>query len=72
MTLDELRAQHEASKPLPQREQPYTGPFPRKRHSHRCAGCVRRGQLAAVACYKTQCASPQLTQSCAWCAPTRR
>jgi hypothetical protein len=45
----------------------YAGPWPRKRHSHRCEGCARRGQLNAVACYKARCARPQLTAQCALC-----
>ncbi len=48
-------------------ESPYAGPFPRKRHSHRCTGCRRWGQLNAVACYKAQCARPQLTHRCSSC-----
>lgn len=46
----------------------YTGPFPRKRHSHRCKGCEKRGQYNAVACYKSQCCKPQLSETCSWCA----
>lgn len=53
------------------RTDPYTGPFPRKRHSHRCRGCEARGQYNAVACYKSQCAKPQLVVSCSWCAGRR-
>lgn len=53
------------------RTEPYTGPFPRKRHSHRCKGCEQRGQLNAVACYKSRCTRPQLTETCAWCKPAQ-
>lgn len=46
----------------------YTGPFPRKRHSHRCLGCsVKHGQRNAVGCYKQHCTRPQTTQNCGWC-----
>lgn len=52
------------------RRDPYTGPFPRKRHSHRCEGCAQKyGQYNAVACYKSQCTRPQLTSVCSWCKP---
>ncbi len=49
------------------RTDPYTGPYPRKRHSHRCLGCHDRN---AVACYKSHCTKPQLVTSCMWCART--
>lgn len=50
------------------RTEPYTGPFPRKRHSHRCKGCeVTVGQFNAVACYKKHCTKPQLVETCEWC-----
>ena len=45
---------------------PYAGPFPRGRHSHRCINCGGN----AVACYKKQCSRPQLTETCAWCKPS--
>lgn len=45
----------------------YTGPFPRKKHSHKCTNCVKRGQLNAVACYKTQCTKPKVTEFCSYC-----
>jgi hypothetical protein len=49
------------------RSQPYTGPFPRGKHSHKCKGCEQRGQYA-VACYKSKCAKPQLVATCEFCA----
>lgn len=51
------------------RTEPYTGPFPRGKHSHRCANC---NDGRAVACYKTQCTRPQLTDTCGWCRPSGR
>jgi hypothetical protein len=58
-------------RPRPQtahkRTDPYTGPFPRKRHSHRCKGCEAHGQYNAVAFYKQRCTCPQLTEACSWC-----
>jgi hypothetical protein len=50
-------------------KEPYTGPFPRKKHSHKCLGCVPRGQLNAVACYKVHCTKPKVTDTCEWCNP---
>ncbi len=50
------------------RTEPYAGPFPRGKHSHKCAGCETRGQYNAVACYKSQCRRPQLTAMCECCA----
>lgn len=47
---------------------PYAGPFPRGKHSHKCASCEERGQYNAVACYKSKCTKPQLTATCSWCA----
>jgi len=46
----------------------YIGPFPRKKHSHKCPGlgCKIRGQERPVACYKTQCTKPSKTL-CASC-----
>ena len=49
------------------RSMPYTGPFPRGRHSHKCRGCEHKGQFNAVACYKSQCRKPQLTATCEYC-----
>jgi len=51
------------------RTEPYTGPFPRKRHSHKCLKCIERGQVNAVACYRSHCTKPQTTDHCAWCSP---
>jgi hypothetical protein len=48
----------------------YTGPFPRKRHSHRCKGCESFHQYNAVGCYKAHCSKPQLTETCSWCRPS--
>ena len=56
--------------PARKRTDPYTGPFPRKRHSHHCKGCEARGQINAVACYKQGCARPQTTEKCSWCNPS--
>ena len=46
----------------------YEGPFPRKKHSHKCPGlgCKMRRQINAVACYKSHCIRPQkdLCHSC--------
>ena len=47
---------------------PYTGAFPRKRHSHTCLTCKTRGQ-GAVACYKSHCTKPQRIDMCACCRP---
>jgi hypothetical protein len=50
------------------RTDPYSGPFPRKRHSHRCKGCEAKFyQLNPVACYKQHCTKPQLLRTCSWC-----
>lgn len=49
------------------RTQPYNGPFPRGKHSHKCKGCEERGQVNAVACYKSKCTRPQLVATCDWC-----
>lgn len=50
--------------PAPQGKlaEPYNGPFPRGKHSHRCATCGD-----AVACYKAQCRMPQRVHQCRWC-----
>ena len=45
------------------RTDPYTGPFPRGRHSHRCLRCGEN----AVACYKSQCTRAQTEETCSWC-----
>lgn len=45
------------------RTDPYTGPFPRKRHSHRCLKCGGN----SVACYKAQCTKPQTIAQCKYC-----
>jgi len=50
------------------RSQPYAGPFPRGKHSHRCKGCEARNGQGAVACYRAKCTRPQLTATCSWCA----
>jgi hypothetical protein len=42
----------------------YAGPWPRKRHAHRCTRC---GQGRSVACYKTGCTRSRVTQSCQYC-----
>ena len=51
------------------RTDPYSGPFPRKRHSHRCLGCAERPYASdrAVACYKSHCTMPQLVFECSYC-----
>lgn len=51
------------------KKEPYSGPFPRKRHSHTCETCKRTRNQGAVACYKTQCSKPQTTESCSCCGP---
>lgn len=49
------------------RRLPYSGPFPRKRHYHRCPKCVERGG-AGVNCYKQRCTKPVfLSTPCGWC-----
>ena len=46
---------------------PYTGPFPRKRHYHRCPQCKNHGGNG-VNCYKSRCTLPVLLSSpCSWC-----
>lgn len=40
----------------------YKGPFPRKKHSHRCKNC---GQ--GVYCYKKGCTKPQRIEFCVYC-----
>ena len=43
--------------------------FTRKKHSHKCLGCVPRGQLNAVVCYNAHCTKPKVTDTCEWCNP---
>lgn len=43
----------------------YAGPFPRKKHSHRCKTC---GQ--GTYCYKARCTKPQRVEQCFWCMRT--
>jgi hypothetical protein len=50
----------------PKRMQPYSGPFPRKRHSHRCLKCEKSGHNS-VACYKAGCRLAQTIEVCSWC-----
>jgi hypothetical protein len=52
----------DAPKPASRRVQ-YEGPFPRKRHSHKCLNCGGN----SVACYKTRCTRSQRVDSCQWC-----
>jgi hypothetical protein len=49
------------------RTETYTGPWPRKRHSHTCIACKRGRDQGAVYCYKSRCALPQQTESCECC-----
>ena len=49
------------------RSQPYAGPFPRGKHSHRCKSCQERNGQGSVACYKSHCTRPQLNDTCSWC-----
>jgi hypothetical protein len=45
----------------------YTGPFPRKRHYHRCPECKNHGGNG-VNCYKSRCTLPVLLSGrCSWC-----
>jgi hypothetical protein len=49
------------------RRLPYTGPFPRKRHYHRCPKCQDHGSNGAN-CYKQRCTAPVLLSGpCSWC-----
>lgn len=51
------------------RREVYTGPFPRKRHYHRCPECKGRGSNG-VNCYKQRCTDPVLLpHTCGWCRP---
>jgi hypothetical protein len=46
---------------------PYTGPFPRKRHYHRCPKCRVNGS-GGVACYMAKCTRPVLMSvACGFC-----
>ena len=49
-------------KPVPAAEMPYSGTFPRAKHSHRCKSCGEGGY-----CYKSQCKQPQRIEMCACC-----
>lgn len=46
----------------------YAGPFPRKRHYHRCPKCIDRGGNG-VNCYKSKCTLPRDLKCCSWCGP---
>lgn len=49
------------------RRLPYTGPFPRKRHYHRCPKCKDHGSNGCN-CYKQRCTLPVLLSGpCSWC-----
>ena len=68
--MEDLLAQERLAQPKPplpvatgSRSLPYAGPFPRKRHSHRCLNCGGN----PVACYKTQCTKAQTTSTCVYC-----
>jgi hypothetical protein len=51
------------------RRDEYTGPFPRKRHYHRCPHCRDHGSNG-VNCYKQRCTTPVLMDyPCSWCRP---
>jgi hypothetical protein len=49
------------------RHLPYTGPFPRKRHYHRCETCFARGRSNGVNCYKKNCTRAVLHDGCWSC-----
>jgi hypothetical protein len=49
------------------RNEPYTGPFPRPRHSHRCENCWESRRQGAVYCYKQNCKRAQRIESCEVC-----
>lgn len=49
------------------RTETYPGPWPRKRHSHRCMHCWNDRMQPAVYCYKRKCAQPQQTDRCECC-----
>jgi hypothetical protein len=45
----------------------YSGPWPRKRHYHRCPECKGQGSNG-VNCYKARCSKPVLLSGpCSWC-----
>lgn len=49
------------------RRLPYTGPWPRKKHYHRCPECKKHGS-GGVNCYKSKCSAPVLLdRPCSWC-----
>ena len=49
------------------RRLPYNGPWPRKRHYHRCPKCKDHGGNG-VNCYKSRCSAPVLLSGpCSWC-----
>jgi len=49
------------------RRSPYVGPWPRKKHYHRCPKCKEHGSNG-VNCYKSRCSAPVLlSSSCSWC-----
>jgi hypothetical protein len=50
------------------RRDEYTGPFPRKRHYHRCFKCKSHGSNG-VNCYKQRCTTPVILEDrpCSWC-----
>lgn len=52
--------------------EPYAGPFPRKRHFHRCETCWATRKQGAVYCYKTKCSKPQSSEDCALCRPIQK
>ena len=62
ITLESLRAQQAAAIA----DKRYPGPFPRKKHSHRCETCG-----AGVYCYKTACSKPQRIAVCNYCGGPR-
>lgn len=61
--VDELAAACRIEPVLPANQQPYAGPFPRKRHGHRCLRCGGN----PVACYKKHCTIAPVTPTCRWC-----
>lgn len=68
--LDNKREQHADGCPNRPRKltDPYTGPWPRSRHSHRCQNCENTGRcFNSFACYKSRCGLPQRLEKCEWC-----
>ena len=49
------------------KQAPYTGPWPRKRHSHTCQHCKQTRGQRAVYCYRQKCALPQSVEDCVLC-----